>query len=66
MGHDPILGREVSLCPILTYVAGTRPETAKTTQILEAAEMRTLRISNLTLFDREKSDNIERCAAFKK
>ena len=29
--------------PILTYTAETRPETAKTTQILEAAEMRTLR-----------------------
>ena len=45
--------------PILTYASETRPETAKTPQILEAAEMRTLkRILNLTLFDREKSDNI--------
>ena len=28
--------------PILTYAAQTRPETAKTTQTLESAEMRTL------------------------
>ena len=49
--------------PILTYAAETRPETAKTTQILETAEMKTLRrISNLTLFDREKSDDVrEEC-----
>ena len=49
--------------PILTYAAETRPETAKTTQILEAAEMRTLRrISNLTLYDKEKSDDVrEEC-----
>ena len=47
--------------PILTYAAETRPESTKTTQILEAAEMRTLRrISNLTLFDREKSDECQR------
>ena len=41
----------------------TRPETAKRTQILEAAEMRTLRrISNLTLYDKEKSDDVrEEC-----
>ena len=60
------LRKEAKVCiyesvvgPILTYATETRPETAKTTQILEAAEMRKLRrISNLTMFDREKSDDI--------
>ena len=53
--------------PFLTYAAETRPETAKTTQILEAAEMRKLRrISNLTMFDREKSDDIREACGIKK
>ena len=53
--------------PILTYVAETRPETAKTTQILEAAEKRMLRrISNLTLFDGEKSDDIREACGIQK
>ena len=53
--------------PILTYAAETRPETAKTTQILEAAEMRTLRrISNLSLFDREKSEDVREACGIQK
>ena len=44
-----------------------KPETAKTTQILEAAKMRILRrISNLTLFDREKSDDIREACGIQK
>ena len=53
--------------PILTYAAETRPETAKTTQILEAAEIRKLReILNLTLINREKSDNIREACGIQK
>ena len=53
--------------PILTYAAETRTETAKTTQFLDAAEMRTFRrISNLSLFDKEKSDDVREACGIQK
>lgn len=43
----------------MTYTAETRPDTAKTKQLLEATEMRVLRrIVGKTLLDRERSENI--------
>ena len=49
--------------PIMTYTAETRPDTSKTKQLLETAEMGVLlRITGKTLFDRERSENMkERC-----
>ncbi|XP_045473979.1 uncharacterized protein LOC123680232 [Harmonia axyridis] len=47
--------------PTMTYTAETRPDTARTRQLLETTEMRVLRrIAGKTLFDREKSENIRR------
>lgn len=49
--------------PILTYAAETRPNTAKTCQILEITEMKTLRrIMNVTRLDRMRSEDVrEKC-----
>ena len=42
--------------PILAYAAETRQDIAKTWQVLETAEMKTLRrILDLTLFDKQRS-----------
>ena len=43
----------------MAYTAETRPNTAKTTRMLETAEMRTLRtIANKTIRDRIRSEKI--------
>lgn len=49
--------------PILTYAAETRPDTSKTRQMLETAEMKTLRrILGVSLFDKQRSEDIrEKC-----
>ena len=49
--------------PILTYIAETRPDTAKISQLLEMTEMKTLRrIMNVTRLNRMKSEDIrEKC-----
>ena len=49
--------------PILTYAAETRPDPAKTSQLLETTEMKTLRrIMNVTWLDRMKGEDIrEKC-----
>ena len=47
--------------PIMTYTAETRPDTAKTKQLLETTEMRVLRrIAGKTLLDRERNESIRR------
>jgi len=47
--------------PIMTYTADTRPDTAKTKQLLEITEMRVLRrIAGKTLLDRERNESIRR------
>ena len=49
--------------PILTYAAEKRPDTAKTSQLLEMTEMQTLRrIMNVTRLDRMTGEDIkEKC-----
>ena len=45
--------------PILTYAAETRTDTAKTMQILEVTEMKTLRrIINKTRMDKMRNERI--------
>jgi hypothetical protein len=45
--------------PILTYAAETREDTARTTQILEATEMKTLRrILNKTRIDKIRNERV--------
>ena len=45
--------------PVLTYAAETRTDTAKTRQLLEVTEMKTLRrIINKTKWDRMRNDRI--------
>ena len=47
--------------PIMTYTAETRPDTAKTKELLETTEMRVLRrIAGKTLLDRERNESIRR------
>ena len=47
----------------LTYAAETRPDKAKTRQMLETAEMKAFRrILDLSLFDKQRSEDIrEKC-----
>lgn len=47
--------------PTMTYTAETRPDTARTRQLLETTEMRVLRrIAGKTLLDRERSEDIRK------
>ena len=53
--------------PILAYAAETRPDTAKTSQLLETTEMKTLRrIMNVTRLDRMKSEDIRKKCGIQK
>ena len=45
--------------PILMYAVKTKPDTAKTRQMLETADKKTLRrILDLSMFDKQKSEDI--------
>ncbi|CAG9835898.1 unnamed protein product [Diabrotica balteata] len=52
---------KATIRPIMTYTSETRPDTSKTQQLLETAEMRLLRrITGNTLRDRMRSEEIRR------
>ena len=56
---------KTAIRPIMTYTAETRPETAKTTRLLETTEMKVLRgIAEKTLLDRKTSENITLTAGY--
>ncbi|XP_045478132.1 uncharacterized protein LOC123683230 [Harmonia axyridis] len=56
---DGDLKRETAIRPIITYATETRPDTARTTQMMSTTEMRIIRrIHGKTLLDRVRNEEL--------